>query len=144
MCRLLAAGEPHLNVCESEIDRPAPSYTVDTLRIIHANHPDVEPTLIVGADMALNLPSWRQPREILRLARLAVAPRAEIDRQSVLAGLAGLDGGPDSAFLEMGPVEVSSSLVRARAAAGEPIARLVGPEVAAYIARHRLYRAKPA
>ena len=43
-------------------------------------------------------------------------------------------------FLEMAPVVISSSAVRARVAAGEPIEPLVGPAVAAYIAEHRLYR----
>jgi nicotinate-nucleotide adenylyltransferase len=141
MCRLLVHGDPRVDVCTIELDRRGPSYTVDTLRSIHANQPEAELTLIVGADVARTLRSWREPREILELARLAVAERDGSTRREVLNELAELHG--EIVFLEMPRHEVSSTLVRRRFTAGEPIDDLVGVEVAGYIAEHELYGLRP-
>jgi nicotinate-nucleotide adenylyltransferase len=139
MCRLAVRRDPRLGVCTLELERPGPSYTVDTLRSIHASDPDAELTLIVGADMARTLGSWREPREILKLARLAVAERDGARRGEVLDALGPLHGAARTVFIDMPPVEVSSSIVRERAAAGEPIDELVGPDIASYIAQQHLY-----
>lgn len=141
MCRLAVAEDARIAVSTIEIDRPGSSFTVDTLRCIHATDPEAELTLIVGADMARTLPGWREPREILGLARLAVAARDGASRESVRGALRGLDGEASAVFLEMAPLEVSSSQVRARAAAGDPYQDLVGAAVAGYIAEHGLYSA---
>ncbi len=145
MCRLAVAGSEGVEACGLEIAREGPSYTVDTLRAIHAGHPHAELTFIVGADIASTLPSWREPGQLLELAGIAVAERAGSGRGPVLDALAsiprGADAGPTSVrFLEMEPIDVSSSMARRRAAAGEPIDDLVGPAVAAYIREHGLYR----
>jgi nicotinate-nucleotide adenylyltransferase len=144
MCRLAAQGDPALEVCTLELERPGPSYTVDTLRSIHASDPEAELTLIVGADMVLTLGTWREPREILKLARLAVAEREGSTRRDVLDALAPLGAQERVAFLGMAPCELSSSFVRRRLTAGEPIEGLVGAEVARYIAEHGLYGGRPA
>ncbi len=144
MCRLAALGEPRLAVCTLELERPGPSYTVDTLKSIHASDPDAELTLIVGADMARTLGSWREPREILSLARLAVAERDGSTRKEVLDALSPLGGADRIVSLRMPPHDVSSSQVRRRLTAGEPIDGLVGPEVARYIFEHELYGRQPA
>jgi nicotinate-nucleotide adenylyltransferase len=142
MCRLAVGDEAGLAVCGLEVERGGPSYTVDTLRAIHASHAEVELTFIVGADMARTMPRWREPQALLELASLAVAEREDGRREDVLAALAPLQA--RMTFLEMGMVEISSSLVRERVAAGEPVGELVGPAVAAYIAEHGLYRATSA
>ena len=154
MCQLALAGEQWLSVCAVEIERGGLSYTVDTLRSIHASHPDAELTFIVGADTASTLGSWREPAQLLELARLAVATRAGATHQRVLDALAdiaripragaGGDGERPGAatpvsFLEMPAIEVSSSLVRQRLARGEAVDELVGPAVAGYIAEQHLY-----
>jgi nicotinate-nucleotide adenylyltransferase len=140
MCQLAAAAEPRVEVSKVELDRPGPSYTVDTLRFIHATSPDAELTLIVGADTAQALPSWREPREILRLARLAVAGRDGASRDAVTSAMRSLDGEARTVFLEVPLLGVSSSHVRSSVAAGEAYEDLVGAEVAGYIAEHALYR----
>jgi nicotinate-nucleotide adenylyltransferase len=148
MCRLAVAGVEGLSACALEVERGGPSYTVDTLKAIHASHPDAELTFIVGADTASTLASWREPETLLELARLGVAARSGSARRAVLETVAGLGDGagtgcPPSGrvtFLEMGPVEISSSMVRERVARGQPVEELVGPEVAGYIAEHGLYR----
>jgi nicotinate-nucleotide adenylyltransferase len=148
MCRLLLAGEQRLSACALEVERGGPSYTVDTLSAIHAENPDVALTFIVGADTASTLGTWREPVRVLELADLAVATRAgSVGRERVLDTVAGLladrrDGGvPRVRFLAMPEIDISSSQVRRLAAAGEPIEGLVGPNLAAYIAERRLYRA---
>ncbi|HTB69874.1 MAG TPA: nicotinate (nicotinamide) nucleotide adenylyltransferase [Solirubrobacteraceae bacterium] len=140
MCRLLLAGVARVEVCALELERDGPSYTVDTLDAIHASHPEAELTLIVGADIAATIPAWHEPRRLFELADVAVAARPGADRRSVIAALEPLAPSESRVrFLESPLVEVSSSLVRERAAAGEPLEELVGPGVAGYIAEHGLY-----
>jgi nicotinate-nucleotide adenylyltransferase len=138
MCQLAVDGVAGLSVCALEIERGGSSYTVDTLQAIHASHPHLELTFVVGADTACTLPSWREPARLLELAHLAVAARAGAARRRVLDALADLAPAGVS-FLEMPAIDVSSSMARRRAADGESIDALVGPAVAAYIAEHRLY-----
>ncbi len=141
MCRLAVGVEEQagLEACGLEIERGGPSYTVDTLRAIHASRPEAELTFIVGADMARTLPAWREPRALVELVRLAIAEREDADRGEVLRALDPL--GARVRFLGMPRIEVSSSQVRARVMAGEQIEDLVTPEVVEYIAEHGLYGA---
>jgi nicotinate-nucleotide adenylyltransferase len=140
MCRLLCGGEQGIETSALELDRPGPSYTVDTLRSIHATNPDVKPTLILGADMAQSLPRWREPHELLRLCGLAVAERDDVRREAVERTVHGIDARAHLEFLDIAPHEISSSMVRARVAAGEPVQELVGSAVAGYIEEQGLYR----
>lgn len=139
MCRLAVAGQPRLSASALELQRPGPSYTVDTLRVLHAEHPETELTFLVGADVVRTLPEWREPRQLLELAELAVALRDAGGEHDVRRALVDLPRARVR-FLAMPPLRVSSSLVRERVRAGEPIDALVGPAVAAYIAEHGLYR----
>jgi nicotinate-nucleotide adenylyltransferase len=146
MCELAVQGAEGISACGLELERGGPSYTVDTLERLHAKHPHARLTLIVGADTARTLGSWREPRRLLELAELAVATRTGSSRPEVLDALAGLGPGhgPDEArvrFLAMPAIGVSSSIVRERVARGEPIEELVGAAVAAYIAEEGLYAA---
>lgn len=149
MCRLAVAQESGVETSALEIERGGTSYTVDTVQAIHDAHPDAELTLIVGADTARTLPGWREPRRLLgMLTSLAVAERDELDLEETRAELTplmarsepGADRAPRLMALRMAPVAVSSSAVRRRIAAGEPVVELVGERVAAYIAEHGLYR----
>jgi nicotinate-nucleotide adenylyltransferase len=148
MCELLTDDADAVSVCALEIERGGPSYTVDTLTAIHASHPDAQLTLILGADTASTLASWREPAKLLELADLAVAARAGSERRQVLDSVARLrapltsGGSPPGGvrFLEMGEIGISSSDARLRAASHEPIESLVGVAVARYIEEHRLYR----
>ncbi len=117
------------------------SYTVDTLKDIHDERPDVELTFIVGADTARTLATWREPIRLLSLAELAVAGRDGLAEEEVREGLLALHPSPRVRFLAMDEVTVSSSSVRERLARGLPVTELVGERVAGYIAEHRLYGA---
>jgi len=143
MCELLVHGAEGVGVCDLETRREGPSYTVDTLQELHARHPETELTFIVGADVASTLPAWREPRELLSLARLAVAARPGSDRGEVLDALASVDGASERVcFLDAPLIDVSSSRARERAAAGQRIDRLVGGEVAEFVREHALYGAR--
>ena len=141
MCRRAAAGhEDWLSVSAIEIERPGPSYTVDTLRQIHASQPGDELTFIVGGDMAWSLPSWHEPEEILRLASMAVAERAGARREEVRARLADTPGSRRIAYIDVPRLDISSSALRRRVREGQRIDFLVPDAVGAYIEQEGLYR----
>jgi nicotinate-nucleotide adenylyltransferase len=142
MCELLIDGVEGLSVCALETEREGPSYTVDTVRAVHASHPETELTFIVGADVASTLPSWREPQALLELAECAVAERPGSDHRGLIESLATLVASERVRFLDAPLLDISSSRARAQAAAGEPIERLVGHAVASYISEHGLYRAR--
>jgi nicotinate-nucleotide adenylyltransferase len=141
LCDLAVHGDPRLAVSRAEVERPGPSYSVDTLRELRQRTPGDELTMILGADQASRLPSWREPEAVLSLARMAVAEREGVERQSVLKGLDGLSGGERIAFFQMPRIDISSSLVRERAASGRPIRYLVPDKVADYVEARGLYGA---
>jgi nicotinate-nucleotide adenylyltransferase len=144
MARLAVSGDRGLGVCDEEVRRGGPSYTADTLGAIHERHPEAQLTFIVGADTAQTLPSWREPERVLALARLAVArrPGGGSDGAQVLDAVARAahSVAPDVVFLDMAPVEASSTLARERIAAGESTEGLLAPAVREYIDEHGLYR----
>lgn len=142
MCRLLLEGVGGVSVCTIELERDGPSYTVDTLRAVHESNPQAELTFIVGADIASTVPGWHEAPELLRLAELAVAARPRSDRHGVLDALVPLGDPARVRFLDAPLLDVSSSAVRERAGAREPVDELVGAGVAGYIAEHGLYGAR--
>jgi len=137
---LAVEGDERFAVSRLELDRPGPSYTVDTLREIHASAPGNDLTFIVGGDNAQSLPTWREPEEVLSLATLAVAEREGILRDDIAERVAHLHGGDRLTFFDMPRLDVSSSAVRRRVRAGRPIRYLVPPAVEARIAARGLYR----
>jgi nicotinate-nucleotide adenylyltransferase len=141
LCWLAIAGDPLLSVSRVEADRPGASFTVDTLRELHEAEPEHDLTFIVGADMARSLPAWREPEAVLELATLGVAERDGVAREEILASLGSLAGVPERVrFFAMPRFDVSSTVVRARVAAGVPIRHLVPDAVAEYVRAHGLYR----
>ncbi len=140
LCERAAAGDERLAVSRLELDRGGASYTVDTLRELHLTDPEDDLTFIVGGDQALGLPTWREPREVLRLAALAVAERSGVARRDIVERLEGLPT-DRVRFFDMPRLDVSSSAVRRRVAAGRTIRYLVPDGVAERIAERGLYRA---
>src|SRR3954465_15237433 len=70
LCELAVAGDDRFAVSRIEVDRGGASYTVDTLRELHAQSSGDDLTFIVGGDMAYSLPSWREPEALLEQATL--------------------------------------------------------------------------
>lgn len=141
LCRLAVQDDPRFEVSDLEMKREGPSYTVDTLSELHSNAPDNDLYLIVGGDVAAGLPEWHEPERVLSLATLAVAKRRGTPRESVEAALAHLNGGDRAELFRMPRIGVSSTVVRRRVEAGEPVRYIVPDAVAEYIIDHGLYGA---
>lgn len=130
MCHLafrhLAGGAAVLDL-ESRLPRPAgtPSYTVDTLRALHAIRPEIKPVWIAGSDILTELPKWKEPEEVQRLARLVVVPRR------------GYEGG---ARLQIDLPLLSSTEVRDALAEGRNVSGMIDREVLHFIEKRELYR----
>jgi nicotinate-nucleotide adenylyltransferase len=127
-------------VCTLEIDRGGLSYTVDTLRQIHTELPDAELFFLIGADALRDLPHWKEPKEIFRLATSLIVHRAggmpvELD---ALERLCSADHPPH--VIDMPAMPESSTDIRRRIASGEPIDAFLPTAVARYITEHGLYR----
>ncbi len=148
MVRLAIAGNDRFDVSSFELDRAGPSYTVDTLEALAtvrasrgAGAGVGELTLILSADAFLGLPSWHEPRRVLELARLAVAPRdgyPEAGPEFLATEFPKL--ADRAVFLDGPRIRLSASVLRDRAAAGRSLRYLVPDAVAAYISDHDLYR----
>jgi nicotinate-nucleotide adenylyltransferase len=140
LCRRAAAGDERLSVSRVDADVTGRSYTVDTLRRLHDQCPEDQLTFIVGGDMAHSLPEWREPEGILALAELGVAARGDVNREAILQRISGITGVPERIrFFDMPRIDISSTLIRHRVAAGEPVRYLVPDGVADYIASEGLY-----
>jgi nicotinate-nucleotide adenylyltransferase len=135
MVRAAIEGDPRFEADDLELRRPGPSYTVDTLRGLAERHPGAELVLLIGADNLREIPGWREPGEILRLARVAVLSR---DGAGVPP-----DAPVPAVAVAVTRVDVSATEVRRRAAAGETIRYLVPDAVRALVERRGLYRELP-
>ena len=122
-----------------EIDRDGPSYTSDTLRELHAAQPDDEHVLILGGDQAAALPEWHEAEQVLELAQVAVIERSNWSRNAVGIRVGRLKGAERIRYLDMPVIQVSSSSIRRRIAAGLPIRYLVPDRVASFIDSKDLY-----
>lgn len=141
LCRLAVVGdEERLEVSDLEIRRAGTSYTVDTLNELHNRAPETELFLIVGSDIAVGLPRWREPERVLSVATLAVAERPGTARTDVEEALRRLDGGERARFFDMPEIGISSTMIRERVRAEKSIKYFTPDAVADYIYRHTLYR----
>lgn len=133
MVELAVAGIPDFTADGRELLRPAPSYTVDTLRELRAEQPDAQLILLMGADVARGFSEWRDPDQVRMLATIAVCHRP--------AGTP--PPGPRDPFdadVRVPHLDISSTDIRARAARGLTLAGWVPPAVADYIVASRIYR----
>jgi nicotinate-nucleotide adenylyltransferase len=127
-------------VCTLEIDRGGFSYTVDTLRQIHEELPEAKLFFLMGADALRDVPGWKEPGEIFRLATPLVVGRAGEPPPDLSAIQAMCPAENEPQQIAMRPVDVSSSEIRRRIAAAETLERLVPRAVADYISAQNLYR----
>lgn len=155
MTRRAVAGNPGFTVDAREVERDAPSYTVDTLEAMRGERGSALPLwLLMGADAFLGLPDWHQWRRLFDLANIAVAARpgtdlrqsgrlpaslrAELERRQV--DTAGAVGASGSVLLcEMTPLDISATAIRAILARRGSARYLLPDAVLDYIHEHRLY-----
>jgi len=138
MLSLAVAGNDAFGVSDLELRRDGPTYTADTLAVLAGERLDDEFWFIVGADALADLPNWHEPARIVKHARLAVAPRDVQEANVVAQGVAEFRERIDLFWAPR--IELSSTGIRERVAAGGSIRYLVPDAVAAYIHDHRLYR----
>lgn len=141
MCRLAIGDDDRFVLCDIEVRREGPSYTVDTVEELSTQSPTTELFLILGGDIAAGLPQWHRPERVLELANVAVAKRRGTPTADVVRALEELDGGDRATFFEMPRIGISSTMVRRRVRVGQPIRYFVPDGVAAYIHTHGLYGA---
>ncbi|HEX6117377.1 MAG TPA: nicotinate-nucleotide adenylyltransferase [Solirubrobacterales bacterium] len=140
MARLAAGAADGVEVSDLELRRDGPSYTYETLEALHGEEPEAELVWLMGADAALALESWRRPERVVELARLGIAPRAEVMRADLDEVLERLGAGAgEAAAVEMPAIGVSSSQVRERVREGRPIRHLVPDPVVELIEERGLY-----
>jgi nicotinate-nucleotide adenylyltransferase len=139
LCRLAVQDDERFEVADLELRRDGPSYTVDTLEVLKSEAPNTELFLILGGDIAAGLPSWHRVQRVLELATPAIAKRRGTARTAVEEALGAVPGGDQARFFEMPRMGVSSTMIRRRVAAGQPIRYLVPDRVVEYIQRHDLY-----
>jgi nicotinate-nucleotide adenylyltransferase len=139
LCRLAVQDDERFSVSALELGREGPSYTVDTLEVLSSETPNSELFLILGADIAAGLAQWHRAERVMQLATPAIAKRRGTSGGAVQQALQSLAGGERARFFQMPPVGVSSTMIRRRVAAGQPIRYLVPDRVVRYIERHGLY-----
>jgi nicotinate-nucleotide adenylyltransferase len=130
---------PGAEVSRIDVDRPQPAYSFETVRWVRDRWG--EPLFLVGADRFADFLTWERPNEVLRFARLGVATRPGFDRTALERVLDAVAQPERVELFEIPPVPVSSSEIRRRVAAGEPIEGLVPPAVEQLIGALGLYRA---
>ena len=141
MVRLAVEDEPRFVLSRIDVDRPGPSYSVDTVRLLKKEWgAGAQIYFLIGADLLADLTTWHQPRRLLELCQVVAVgrPGHRVDVDALNRRFA---GAPPVVLLEdVSPIDVSATEVRRRVAGGHSIEGLVPPAVAAYIQAHGLYR----
>jgi nicotinate-nucleotide adenylyltransferase len=139
MVRLAMGAQPRYVLDRCEVDRAGPSYTLDTVRALQAARPGAHWVLLIGQDQYAGLHTWSGWRELLGRVDLAVANRPGAGASPAAEVLAFKHHA-----VPLPMMDVASTDIRARVAAGRPIGDLVPAAVAGYIADHHLYRSAAA
>lgn len=134
MAVIATASNPRFRVSRVDIDRPGPTFTIDTLRDMRGAYPEAELFFITGADAIAQVASWRDAQQLWQMAHFVAVTRP--GHELSVAGI------PDRAVsvLEVPALAISSTDCRNRVRAGHPVWYLVPDGVVQYIAKHRLYR----
>ncbi len=139
------ADNPHFRLSRADVDRPGPSYSVDTLARIQAEEgPDALLFFIVGKDSLIDLPTWREPERLIQMGQIVAVnrpgyPPIDLTRLDAL-----IPGARERITLVEGPgIAVSASEIRRRVAAGRSIRYLVPESVRRYVEERSLYVPHP-
>ena len=134
MTVIATASNPRFSVSRIDVDRPGPTYTIDTLRDLRRAHPDAALSFITGADALAQILGWHAADELFELAHFIGVSRPGYEPVD-------LSGFPEGAvtLLEVPALAISSSDCRARVAAGDPIWYLVPDGVVQYVDKRALY-----
>ncbi|ASN39172.1 nicotinic acid mononucleotide adenylyltransferase [Arthrobacter sp. 7749] len=134
MTVIATAANPRFTVSRVDIDRPGPTYTIDTLRDLRAQRPDAELFFITGADAMAQILGWKDAEELWSLAHFVGVTRPGhelpvLDRSGV-------------SLMEVPAMSISSTDCRERVRTGHPVWYLVPDGVVQYIGKYKLYNNK--
>ena len=163
MVKLAIASEPSFALSDVELTRANKSYSIDTVRTLRTElGPSAELFFILGLDSFVELPTWKQASELLKLCHFAVVTRpgtrfASLKELSLLPPLerpalealdagtqervdVSLPGGTTLILLQLPPCHASASDIRHRIKTGQAVSALLPPQIESYIIRSGLYR----
>lgn len=135
MTVVATASNPRFSVSRIEVDRPGPTYTVETLQELKAAYDDAELFFITGADALAQILGWRSSADLFALAHFVGVSRPGYDAVDLSAFPTG-----SVTLLEVPALAISSSDCRQRVAGGHPVYYLVPDGVVQYIDKRHLYR----
>lgn len=126
-------------ISEYEMNKQAPSYSVDLLKHFRRILPDCELYFIIGADSFAALPSWWHYRELLTLCRMIVISRPDTEKTKLLQQFHGDETPPRVFFLNRLQLDISSTQIRARLSEHKDVSAWLPENVLQYIREHHLY-----
>jgi nicotinate-nucleotide adenylyltransferase len=141
MLQLAVKDKPRLLVSPIEIERPGPTYTVDTITALKQDcGPGTIVLFILGWDSLEQLPAWKQPECLVEMCYFVAIPRPGFKKPNMLSLEQKIPGITKKViFLEKPIIDISSTAIREKIAGGEKINKLVAGPVAEYIKKHNLY-----
>jgi nicotinate-nucleotide adenylyltransferase len=142
MLELAIASIPGFKICTEELDRPPPSFTIDTLRSLISKHPDCSFNLLLGEDALLKFQEWKEPLGIIHLAKLCIGSRHKAELIKLLPSL-GLNEEVALAIqknlVSTRQLEISATDIRERLKKRMYCGHLLPSKVLDYIYAHQLY-----
>ncbi|MEE1242383.1 MAG: nicotinate-nucleotide adenylyltransferase [Frisingicoccus sp.] len=141
MTELAIADIPYFKKTDFEAERHEPSYTAETLRLLHTKYPDVDFYFIMGADSLFQIETWYEPARVMEQAALLVAVRDHHSKEEMIKQMDYLiDKYHARIYLvDMPGIDLSSNMIRQRASNNETIRFFVTESVRQYILEHNLY-----
>ena len=142
MLRRAIAGKSYFELSTVDVDRPGPTYSVETTAILRQQlGAEAKIFFVVGWDSLAELPQWKEPDRLVQLCKLVAVTRPGFSQPDLKAMESSVPGVTQSVvWLDIPPVDISSTDVRERVAQGLSIHGLVPDEVERYIAEQKLYR----
>jgi nicotinate-nucleotide adenylyltransferase len=146
MAVIATATNDHFKVSRMEVDRPGPSYTVDTVRELHRIYgKNTEVFFITGADAILEILTWKEPEKVLQECTFIAATRPGYDLDKLERSLPEAErirhaSDPRVLVMEIPALAISSTGIRQRVSEGRPIRYLVPEGVSEFIEKNGFYR----
>lgn len=139
MLELAIENLPFIKISRIELDRPAPSYTVDTIRMLQEQYPRYEFSLILGTDSLARFEEWKEPQEIVKRVPLIIGTRRGIESIPDFSNNLSMQKAVKDGIMELGAMDISATDIRDRINRGLYIEHQVPAKVVDYIYDNHLY-----
>ena len=135
MARIATADHPSLKVCDIEINMPSPSFTVNTMKALQEQYPEVQWSVIIGEDSLVHFDKWKDYQWLMETFSFFVFPRvlSDEDRDIIKSKTFPVQ------MVNAPLIEVSSTSIRQKLRSGTSIKYLVTKVVENYLSEHQLY-----